>query len=130
MKYLVHEIRSQKTREMIVRFRAPERVKEMQEDGHFKWKKGFEHIDANTILLFGRRIIFRELIFITVSANDSQFWRDEHREIILDFTKREEISDGKVTGRAIKGIGAENRDAEKAGGNPKGQGRIKKVAQK
>ena len=128
MKYLVHEVRSQKTREMIVKFRAPEKVKEIQPDGHFKWKKGFEHIDANTIILFGRKIIFREMIFVAVSADDSQFWRNEHAEIVLDFTKRS-VEDAEHR-RSVEGRPEENKDSGEESGNQKSQRGLKKIAPK
>lgn len=127
MKFLVYEVRSQITRQLIVRVRAPERVKEIQPDGkHFKWLKGFESVDGNTIKIFGRRLIFKELIFCTVSANDEGLWRDEHATVVLDLTK--ETKDAEHRG-AIEGRAKENQDSRKESGNQKSERGFKKVAQ-
>ena len=128
MKFLVYEIRSQMTRERIVRIRAPERVKEIQPDGkHFKWLKGFEQVDGNTIKIFGRRLIFRELIFCSVSADDGEFWRDEHATVVLDLTKESEDAEHR---RAVEGRAKENQDSRKESGNQESQRGFKKVAPK
>lgn len=129
MKYLVHEVRSQITRSIIMRFRAPEKVKEQQPDGHYKWIPGFKSVDGNTIELFGRKIVFKELIFCGISADDSMFWRDEHRTIVLDLTKGG-TADGSERRGTLEGVGAENRNAQETSGHKKGKRRIKNLAQK
>jgi hypothetical protein len=113
VKYLVYVIRNQVTKEPIVWIRAPERVKEFRDNGKFSWMPGLVQKDGNTLMLFGRRMVFKNLISASVSFDDSKFWRDEHAEILLDFTKGGTDGENANAGGKVKRLGAKNRNAEK-----------------
>ncbi len=130
MKYLVYVVRNQTTHEPIVYFRAPERVKEFRDNGKFSWIPGLKQEDGNTLMLFGRRLVFKNLISLSVSNDDSRFWRDEHAQILLDLTKGGAYGQNADAGRTPEGQQTQNGNAGKKGADKKSAGRIKKLAQK